>query len=61
MASTGELKARMESIAETKKVTDAMYMISSVKMRKAKQEVENTEPYFKALKEQISDLLTYIP
>lgn len=61
MASTGELKARMESIAETKKVTDAMYMISSVKMRKAKQEVENTEPYFKALEEQISDLLTYIP
>ncbi|MDD6251188.1 MAG: ATP synthase F1 subunit gamma [Oscillospiraceae bacterium] len=61
MASTGELKARMESIAETKKVTDAMYMISSVKMRKAKREVENTEPYFKALKEQISDLLTYIP
>ncbi len=61
MASTGEIKARMESIAETKKVTDAMYMISSVKMRKAKKEVENTEPYFEALKEQISILLNYIP
>ncbi len=61
MASTGELKARMESVAETKKVTDAMYMISSVKMRKAKREIENTEPYFKALKERISDILMYIP
>ncbi len=61
MASAGEIKLRIGSIQETKKVTDAMYMISSVKMRRAKREVESTEPYFKALKAQISELFLYIP
>lgn len=61
MADIGEIKARMVSVGETKKITDAMYMISSVKLRKAKKEVLNTEPYFSALKEQISELLKYIP
>ena len=60
MPSTGEIKARMVSIAETKKVTDAMYMISSVKMRKAKREHQNSEKYFLALEERIADLLKYI-
>lgn len=32
MASAEEIKARIGSIRQTKKVTDAMYMISSVKM-----------------------------
>ena len=61
MASAEEIKARIGSIRQTKKVTDAMYMISSVKMRRAKREVISTEPYFNALKEQISDLFLYIP
>ena len=39
MASAEEIKARIGSIRQTKKVTDAMYMISSVKMRRAKREV----------------------
>ena len=61
MASTGELKSRMISVSETKKVTDAMYMISSVKMRKAKREHQNSKKYFNALEEQIADLLRHIP
>ncbi len=61
MANASELKARIQSIRETKKVTDAMYMISSVKMRRAKREVKNTEPYYNALSSQITDLLRYIP
>ncbi len=61
MANAGELKGRMQSVRETKKVTDAMYMISSVKMRRAKREVANTEPYFTALTEQIGELLWYTP
>ncbi len=61
MPNASELKARIQSIRETKKVTDAMYMISSVKMRRAKREVKNTEPYFHALSSQITDLLRYIP
>ncbi len=61
MASAAEIKLRMQSIKETKKVTDAMYMISSVKMKRAKREVQNTEPYFAALSEKIRELLRYIP
>ena len=61
MASAEEIRLRIGSIAQTKKVTDAMYMISSVKMRRALQEVESTRPYFRALKNQIGDLFRYIP
>ena len=61
MPSAVELKSRMQSISKTKKVTDAMYMISSVKMRQAKREVSNTEPYFNALSQKIGGLLRYIP
>lgn len=60
MPSTSELKSRMVSITETKKVTDAMYMISSVKMRRAKREHQNSEKYYDALAAQISELLCYI-
>lgn len=61
MPNTGEIKARMVSIAQTKKVTDAMYMISSVKMRRAKREHQNSERYFNSLEQQISKLLKYLP
>ena len=60
MPSPSELKSRMVSITETKKVTDAMYMISSVKMRRAKREHQNSEKYYDALANQISELLCYI-
>lgn len=38
-----------------------MYMISSVKMRRAKESVERASPYFGALKEQIGALISYMP
>ncbi len=61
MPSASELKIRINSIRETKKVTDAMYMISSVKMQRAKRENEKTRPYFNALREEIGELLENIP
>ena len=61
MPSASELRVRISSIRETKKVTDAMYMISSVKMRKAKRGLDATKPYFNALREEIGDLLKYFP
>lgn len=61
MSDAAEIKSRINSISETRKVTDAMYMISSVKMRKAKREIEKTTPYFKALREELGELLHYIP
>ena len=61
MAGAAEIRIRMKSITETKKVTDAMYMISSVKMQKARREMEQTEPYFQAIREEIGELLHYVP
>ncbi len=61
MASASEIKIRINSITETKKVTDAMYMISSVKMQRARRENEKTRPYFNALREEIGELLENIP
>ena len=61
MAENAEIKARIASVADTKKITDAMYMISSVKLKKAQREVENTAPYFRALREQVSELFKHMP
>ena len=46
MASTKEIQNRIKSIKDTMKITNAMYMISSSKLKKAKKDLENTEPYF---------------
>ena len=61
MSTAAEIRSRINSISDTKKVTDAMYMISSVKMRRARRELESTAPYFRALREEMGELLHYIP
>lgn len=53
MASTKEIKNRMNSVKNTQKITSAMYLIASTKMRKAKNDLEKTRPYFDALKSEI--------
>ncbi|MBD5099645.1 MAG: ATP synthase F1 subunit gamma [Clostridiales bacterium] len=53
MAGTKEIKTRIESVQETKKITNAMYLIASTKLRKARQELDNTRPYFEALRREI--------
>ena len=49
MASTKEIKNRIESVRDTKKITNAMYLISSTKLRKARRDLDATRPYFEAL------------
>ncbi|MBP5618580.1 MAG: ATP synthase F1 subunit gamma [Clostridia bacterium] len=61
MSDMAALQARITSVSETKKVTDAMNRISSVKMTRAKREVENTATYFRAIKEEIGELFRHIP
>lgn len=53
MASAREIRVRMNGIQQTRKITNAMYLISSAKMRKAKQEWDRTRPYFQALKDEV--------
>ena len=53
MSGTKEIKTHIQSVQETRKITSAMYLISSTKLRKARQELDNTRPYFEALRGEI--------
>ena len=44
MASTKEIKDRIESVRDTQKITNAMYLIASTKLRKARAELDRTRP-----------------
>ena len=61
MAGLREIQNRIKSIQDTRKITNAMYMISSTKMRKAKQDLENTEPYFYTLQSMMARLMPDMP
>ncbi len=61
MASAKEISNRIKSIKDTMKITKAMYMMSSMKMRKAKTQLENTEPYFYGLQQQMTEILLHYP
>ena len=53
MPGTKEIKTHIESVRETRKITNAMYLIASTKLRKARQELDNTRPYFESLRGEI--------
>ena len=57
MPSTRELKLRINSVSDTKKITNAMYLIASTKMKKAKENLVNTYPYFTAIRREIKRIL----
>lgn len=61
MANTKEIQSRMKSIQDTMKITNAMYMISSSKLKKSKKSLEETEPYFYTLQSTMSRILRHIP
>ena len=48
-----EIKNHISSVQETQKITNAMYLIASTKMQKAKAELDKTRPYFDALRSEI--------
>jgi F-type H+-transporting ATPase subunit gamma len=53
MASTKEIKNRIKGVHDTQKITNAMYMISSTKMRKARRYAEQTKPYFDLMRREM--------
>ena len=57
MASARELKDRIKAVRETKKITGAMYLISSTKLRRAREEYAETKPYFDALRAEAERIL----
>lgn len=59
MASIKEIRTRIKSVDQTLKITNAMYLISSSKMRKARQQLNGVEPYFKKIQDTIADILNH--
>ena len=45
MASLKEIKSRIQSVKSTQKITSAMKMVSSAKLRKAQKQIESFYPY----------------
>ena len=61
MTSAKEIQDRMRSIKDTLKITNAMYMISSSKLKKSKKMLADTEPYFYTLQSEMSRILRHLP
>ena len=53
MANVKELKARIEGVQETRKITNAMYLVASTKLRHAREALDRTLPYFDAMRQEV--------
>lgn len=61
MASIKEIRERMKSIQETMKITNAMYLIASSKLKKARKQLQDVEPFFRRTQSTISEILACSP
>ena len=57
MASLKEIKSRINSVNGTLKITSAMKMVASSKLRKAQQAIGNLLPYERQMHRILADLL----
>lgn len=53
------IKSRIKSVKETKKITRAMYLISASKMKRARDRLDNTRPYFNKILDFMNDLVVH--
>lgn len=61
MANIKEIRDRINSVNDTRKITNAMYLISSTKLRKAKKMLNDTEPFFFSTQAMISRIVRHLP
>jgi F-type H+-transporting ATPase subunit gamma len=61
VATIKEIRDRINSVNDTRKITNAMYLISSTKLRRAKKMLTDTEPFFFATQAMISRLVRHLP
>lgn len=61
MASIKEIRTHIKSVEQTLKITNAMYLISSSNLRKARKQLTDVEPYFMKIEATISDILHHSP
>ena len=58
-SNTHDIKNRIKSINETLKITKAMKLISGVKLKKARTQLDNTMPYFQKVMLTLTDILSH--
>lgn len=56
-ASMKDIKLRIKSVESTMQITKAMELVASSKLRKAKERVEKSRPYFEVLHAALSDIV----
>ena len=61
MPNMREIRERIASIQQILKITNAMYLMSSSKLKKARKSLDATEPYFYKLQETIDSVLEHTP
>ena len=59
MAGEREIKSRIKSIGDTMQITKAMKLVSAVKLKQARIQLERTLPYFERIELTIADILTH--
>lgn len=60
MSEINEVKKRINGVAATQKITNALYLISSAKVRKAREELGKTAPYFLGIRKEIKSVFKTI-
>lgn len=61
MAGIAEIRSRMRSIEQTMKLTNAMYLISSSKVKKARRQLTDVVPYFDKVAHTVVDIFRHSP
>lgn len=58
MANTKDIKRRIQGIDSIMQITNAMQLVSAAKLRKLRQKLEKTRPYFDTVYQNINEVLT---
>jgi F-type H+-transporting ATPase subunit gamma len=59
MANMRDIRVRMKSIRQTLQITSAMKLISTSKLRRARVQLNQTEPYFDRIQETMEDIFMH--
>ena len=60
MASQRDIRRRIASVQNTRKITKAMEMVAAARLRRAQQRIEATRPYALNMLEFIGQLVRYL-
>ena len=59
MAGMNDIKARIKSVEGTMQITKAMELVATSKLRRAKETVERTRPFYQVLGNAIDDIISF--